>query len=39
MQLSWQTPWAALVGVMVASAIIVLTIAFACKHEIGRAHV
>ena len=33
MQLSWQTPWAALVGVMVASAIIVLTKAFACKHD------
>lgn len=33
MQLSWQSPWAALVGVMVALAIIVLSIAFARKHS------
>ena len=33
MQLSWQSPWAALVGVMVALAIIVLALAFARKHD------
>lgn len=33
MQLSWQSPWAALVGAMVALAIIVLSIAFARKHS------
>lgn len=33
MQLSWQSPWGALVGVMVALAIIVLSIAFARKHS------
>lgn len=33
MQLSWQSPWSALVGVMVALAIIVLSIAFARKHS------